>query len=905
MGPDLILLTETWCNENISDSVLAISGYEIQIRTDRLDTANGIGGGLIIYSKNGLEILPCDKSNNFNQYCKFSMKSGTETFYFYLIYRPPPSGQENFDMLCDLIREAEKNSIMVGDFNLPNIDWNSGVAGRRDEKLVEALQDSFMEQMVDFPTHIKGNCLDLLITNIPGKVKEVLDMGRLGKSDHVIIQISVTMAEQRQSGTVESRNWKKADWKNIKDGLRNSDWPRTDDTHTAQEAWTKLRCKLDELVEKFIPKCTFRPRKTEWMSGEILREVRRKRRLWKNAKNGINREEYDQAAKKVKNLIRNAKRNQEKKLATERYQNSKPFYSYVKKKTTTKAAVGPLISKQGEVIRDEEEMAEELNKYFSSVFTREEPDQVPFPEPAARPTRSKLKGVWITTEKVRRKIAELKPNSAAGPDGLHPRLLKECVNEIAPVLAMIYRKSMDSGEVPEEWKQANVVPIFKKGSKSMSANYRPVSLTCVCCKMMESLIKDDLMQHLQRNKLISPSQHGFMKNKSCTTNLLEFLEELTAKADSGKHVDIVYLDFAKAFDKVPTAKLMKKLKVHGVEGRAAAWIQAWLTGRTQRVTIKGKTSGWRRVWSGVPQGSVLGPVLFLIFINDLDSAATEKQTIKKFADDTKVMQVIETAEDAAELQRCLDRLCDWARTWGMAFNESKCHVMHVGLHNPGHVYYMNGVRLEASEKERDVGVTISSSLKPAQQCQKAAQTASAVLSQITRAFHYRDRHVFLSLYQQYVRPHLEFAVAAWAPWTQADIQCLESVQQRAVRAISGLRATTYEEKLRELGIPSLQERRIEIDMVQTFKIVKGIDKVECELWFERADSRRPTRSNTVKHSLVPRRTQHEYRRNFFSSRVVDHWNSLPSEMREARTVSQFKRLYRRYTQAAVAPASTN
>ena len=156
-----------------------------------------------------------------------------------------------------------------------------------------------------------------------------------------------------------------------------------------------------------------------------------------------------------------------------------------------------------------------------------------------------------------------------------------------------------------------------------------------------------------------------------------------------------------------------------------------------------------------------------------------------------------------------------------------------------------------------------------------------------------------------MRPHLEFAVAAWAPWTQADIQCLESVQQRAIRAISGLRATTYEEKLRELGIPSLQERRIEIDMVQTFKIVKGIDKVECELWFERADSRRPTRSNTAKHSLVPRRTQHEYRRNFFSSRVVDHWNSLPSEMREARTVSQFKRLYRRYTQAAVAPASTN
>ena len=172
----------------------------------------------------------------------------------------------------------------------------------------------------------------------------------------------------------------------------------------------------------------------------------------------------------------------------------------------------------------------------------------------------------------------------------------------------------------------------------------------------------------------------------------------------------------------------------------------------------------------MPQGSVLGPVLFLLFINDLDSAVTVRQTIKKFADDTKIMQVIETGDNAAELQHSLDNLCEWARTWGMAFNEAKCYVMHVGRHNPRHMYHINGIRLEVSVKERDIGVTTSDNLKPAQQCKKAAQTASAVLAQITRAFHYRDRHVFLSLYQQYVRPHLELAVAAWSPWTQADIQ---------------------------------------------------------------------------------------------------------------------------------------
>ena len=332
------------------------------------------------------------------------------------------------------------------------------------------------------------------------------------------------------------------------------------------------------------------------------------------------------------------------------------------------------------------------------------------------------------------------------------------------------------------------------------------------------------------------------------------------------------------------------------------WIKSWLTDRKQRVNVRGKTSGWQKVWSGVPQGSVLGPVLFLIFINDLDSAVTAKQSIKKFADDTKIMQVIESEEDAAELQNTLDRLCAWARTWGMAFNKDKCHVMHVGRHNPGHVYSMNNIRLETTDKERDIGVTTCSNLKPAQQCKKATQMASTVLAQITRAFHFRDRHVFLSLYQQYVRPHLEFAVAAWAPWTQEDIQCLEAVQQRAVRAISGLRASTYEDKLKELRMPSLQERRNEVDMVQTYKIVMGVDAVNSEQWFQRADSRRPTRNNVVRHNLVPNRSHHEYRRQFFSSRVVDRWNNLPTEVREASTVSLFKRLYRRHTQAAVAPA---
>ena len=190
------------------------------------------------------------------------------------------------------------------------------------------------------------------------------------------------------------------------------------------------------------------------------------------------------------------------------------------------------------------------------------------------------------------------------------------------------------------------MPIYKKGSKAAAGNYRPVSLTSVCCKVMESIVKDDIMAHLGRNRLIRDTQHGFRPGKSCTTNLLEFLEELTEAADKGISTDVIYLDFAKAFDKVPFERLISKVTAHDIGGQMRAWIKAWLNDRKQRVVINGQSSGWKQVLSGVPQGSVLGPVLFLLFINDLDSVASDKQSIKKFADDTKVSQQIISEEDS-------------------------------------------------------------------------------------------------------------------------------------------------------------------------------------------------------------------------------------------------------------------
>jgi hypothetical protein len=330
-------------------------------------------------------------------------------------------------------------------------------------------------------------------------------------------------------------------------------------------------------------------------------------------------------------------------LASDKTGNKKPFYNYVRKKMSARHGIGPLEAPDGSTIQAPEQIAEELNKCFSDVFMREDTSNIP--RPKQHRVRMKLARCFITAQKVRAKIKKLKRTGAAGPDGISTRLLQQCQEEIGPVLATIYRKSLQEGRVLAEWKTANVVPIFKKGSKKIAGNYRPISLTCICCKIMESIIKDDIIAHLKRNHIISTNQHGFTKGRSCTTNLLEFMEPVTKAADEGKAVDIVYLDFAKAFDKVPIGRLLAKLEGIGISGNILKWISDWLSDRKQRVLVQGKMSSWRKVLSGVPQGSVLGPVLFNIFINDLDDEATVRQLLKKFADDTKVGQVIEKASD--------------------------------------------------------------------------------------------------------------------------------------------------------------------------------------------------------------------------------------------------------------------
>ena len=578
---------------------------------------------------------------------------------------------------------------------------------------------------------------------------------------------------------------------------------------------------------------------------------------------------------------RKARVDLENQIAHDFKDNPKAFWSYVKGQTTVRSGVAPLKKEDGSVATKPEDKAEELNRFFASVFTDEDKSHIPTPK--TEEITSVLSSIDITDQEIQKEFKDLKPGKSAGPDEVHPKVLIEVSEQLVLPLRLIFQKSLSEGVVPQAWKEAEVVPIFKKGQRDKSGNYRPVSLTSVCCKMLERIVRRAIVSHANLNNLLTPAQHGFRPKRSCATQLLLVTEEWTRWLDEDLPFDCIYLDYRKAFDSVPHERLLAKIHALGVRGALHRWIRSFLTGRRQRVRVDNSLSSWRPVTSGIPQGSVLGPTLFLFFINDLPSVTHNKVAL--FADDSKLYGTVTEAEDRESLQRDLDELGEWSAKWLLPFNEDKCSDIHYGKRNAQHNYTLNGKEIEKSTEEKDLGVLFDSSLEFERHITSVTKKANSRLGIVRRGFRSLSEKPFCRLYKSLVRPLVEYANTVAHPVYKREEDKLERVQRRASKVPHSLCDLPYEERLRKLGIPTLRYRRKRADVLQAWRIVHRVDELSEADFFVRTEDNR-TRGHSLKFQKPHSKTR--IRKEAFSQRTVSSWNSLPDSVVTADKINTFK-----------------
>ena len=891
------------------------------VNLDNSDSEPG-GRGMVVYTHKSIEksVMEITPSVDFQETCLLEIRlRGGDILLFGCLYRSPTStttSEENNDNLNKLLKqicEGKYSHIcLVGDFNFRDINWKTwtcnGGDASKESKFISTIQSVFLHQHMERPTRRRGNdepsLLDLLFTDEAMQISEIQHLAPLGKSDHDVIAFKFHSYLDFSKPKIKYL-FEKGNYTAMITRLQDQDWKekyiRNGKEKTVEELWTEMKNTINDLKNDFVPKKKV-DGKPKWKEkGSIpiskslrnaIRDKKTSHRHWSSAKRHgeavEKRKIYAKANNKVKRLMRKAKRSFERDVALKSKSNPKAFWSFIRSKLKTKKGVGPLLSNPDDKTStcfEDGEKANILQDQFCSVFTKE-PEGMP---PFLSRTNKLLVDIIVTELLVKDEIKILNLNKSVGPDKIHPRILFELVEELSEPLAYLFNRTLDEGIIPKDWKETYVSPIFKKGARNRAANYRPISLTSIVCKIMEKIVKQSIMKHLIDNSLLSSKQFGFLTGRSTITQLLKFLDDCAAKIATGGVVDTIYMDFAKAFDKVPHRRLLHKLRSYGIDNNTLGWIKAFLGDRNQTVQVNGEMSKLAGVLSGVPQGSVLGPVLFVIYINDLPEMV--KSNVYLFADDTKLSHQVSTAEDAQLLQEDLNALSKWSKDWLLEFNADKCHVITFGrLENIRHTerYKIDGEELEHVFDEKDLGVTMDYELTFAQHISLKAKKANSIMGLIRRSFSFLDKHLFRKLYTTFVRPHLEYAQSVWAPHLMKHINIIEGVQERATRLVDGFQNIEYPERLKMLNLPTMAHRRARGDMIELWKHFNMYDQNTLSESFK--PRQRPSRQHGLQlHHNKPNDGVRGIEKNSFYHRVTDVWNKLPRNVVHSLTMDDFKR----------------
>lgn len=847
---DVIVMNETWLNESIFDEELFGSDWFVY-RKDRQSTSDTReGGGVLIAVKSFLAssqiVQHIDTLEQL--YVKISL-SNSKSLYINVAYIPPNSAPDVYALYAQCLNETLTNAddrdeiIVMGDFNLPNVVWlddddnpgvfdPSNVTSEVEATLIDGCSDLGLAQICNVENNF-GNVLDLVFTTVTDGFSLNLASHRL-KNDSIFhkaleLNFSFEFADEENTSDHFYYDFENADYTSIDAFLSSCDWNMLLCDVDVETGASILLQSLQSSIDQFVP---LKKRKIygsrPWLSSDLRTLRNQKNRAYRTYISTLNDRDFQRFITlseefRTKNL--SAYDSYVFRTGEHLKKDPKKFWHMInsKRKSSTLPKRLYLDGRSG---TSDAIKCDLFAEFFQSVYVP--PVSCDARSIVSRPDLFDPLCLHFQLDEVYDGLLKLDPNKSAGPDDIPNKFLIKSAASIAKPLLLLFNASLESGVFPTSWKHSFIVPIFKSGDRTDTRNYRGIAKLSAIPKFFEKLVCDRIAPLLQC--VIHEEQHGFVVGKSTETNMVSFISSLLTLMEQGHQVDAVYTDFQKAFDRVDISLLLSELKSYGLPLKLSTWLSSYLADRTQAVKIGNEISVTVNACSGVPQGSHLGPLLFVLFVNSICDVFDECHFLL-YADDLKIYRVVDNPSDSARLQQNLDALSGWCEDMRMSLSIPKCKVISFSRRrSPQEFQYtIDGRLLERVQVMKDLGILMDCRVDFRPHIDQLISRANRVLGFVKRsAKQFMDPYVTKSLFCALVRPILEYGSVGWNPFNATHKNRIESIQKRfLIFALRNLgwadpyQLPSYESRLRLLGMNSLVERREVADFAFIVKLIEG------------------------------------------------------------------------------------
>lgn len=785
----ILFFTESWLNSKINDSVI-IQGFSYTlIRSDRQSRKGG-GSAILISDLIPFQTIKVPKVQNSDVCCiDIFSPINQQKIRFINVYRPTTKETiQNFYSLIDcliLLSTIDYPLIILGDLNFPNFNWSipnvfPDSPTPFESAFIEFFQALDLKQLVKSPSR-NENFLDLILTKDSSIISSLSIKAPFGHSDHNSITFSIKLNYKKTNSNSERKyNFRKANYSHINQILANTDWIIFFyDYPDVESSYNKFIYFLHTIIESLVPLI----KQTDSIKNlpvHIQRLYQYRKNLWKGITKEHIRKKFLETSKKFELEISKFIRNRENKKLF----NIKTKFDYVSSFIKSKNSKIPsLIGQNNQFIFSNQIKSDILADQFSSVFSDQNISSQFLSFSHQYPT-TKIDSIFIDPQIVFNTMAKLDNSNNSSPDGIPNIFYNKCRDTLVIPLTHIFSLSILSSKIPTIWKKAIINPIPKKSNPKYPIDFRPISLLCSSSKILEKIIANELQSFIEANNILPNCQHGFRKSHSVSTQLLEVMDDFTYSLENKCLIDVIYFDLAKAFDTVPHSLLISKLNNIGIQGNILSWINDYLSYRTFTVRVSNHFSKEKYCTSGVPQGSILGPLLFIIFISDLpEFCATPGITLKLFADDLKAYNIFKNSTDFP-LQIFIDKFSEYCQLNGLKIAIEKCSVLHLGNLNPLNNYFINNIaipQISPEDSVRDLGIYFSHDLKWDKHINIITRKALRCSYSIFKSIKSKNPKILINLFNIYVRPILEFSSQVFNPHLDKDIKSIEKIQKDFLR----------------------------------------------------------------------------------------------------------------------------